>query len=370
VRSLVIGSAMVDTIAIVESDRVERVTMSNAETSFLLLEEGRKTEASEISTHCGGGALNVAVTQARLGLDVSALVRLGRDGRGAAVLARMADERIDPRWVVRDATVPTGAAVHIASHERNAAIFTFRGANTLLRPEELPDAAFAVDLVVVAPLSNQSADCFPTIVAKAKTSGARVVANPGVRQLSARRGAFHDCLARIDVLSVNRSEADAMVPGLVARFGEGGPTLPLAPDEPPPALAARGLRSGGFEMSLPSFYGALLSLGVGAVMVTDGAGGAFAGADGRLVHCPALATEIAGTAGAGDAFIATFAAYHAQGRGVEAAIRAATINAASVMGHVDTQTGLLTAAALEARLPDAAKTLPLRAWPIGAGGTP
>lgn len=358
---------MVDTIAIVENERVERMTMRNAETSFLLLEEGRKTEAQEISTHCGGGALNVAVAQARLGLDVAALVRLGQDERGEAVVARMAREGIDARWVVRDRIVPTGAAVHVASHERNAAIFTFRGANTLLRPEELPDAAFAADLVVISPLSNQSADRFPLIVEKAKAGGALLAANPGLRQLSARRGALNECLARIDILSVNRAEADAMVPGLIGRFGEGGPSLPLAPDEEPPALVARGLRSGGFEMSLLAFFRALLAMGTRLVLVTDGGGGAFVGGDGRIVHCPALPTEIAGTAGAGDAFVATFAAFVALGRGVETAARAATINAASVMTHVDTQTGLLPMAAVESHLAEHATRLPLRVWPIDEG---
>jgi ribokinase len=363
-RSLVIGSAMIDTIAIVESERVERMTMRNADTSFLLLEEGRKTEALEISTHTGGGAMNVAVALARLGLDVAALVRLGRDARGDMVLARMKEEGIDPRWVVRDPNVPTGAAVHVASHERNAAIFTFRGANTLLVPGELADEAFAVDLVVVSSLSNQSADCFPLIVQKAKAAGAMVAANPGVRQLSARSGALHDCLGRIDILSINRVEADAMVAGLIGRFGEGGPALPLEPGEKPPGLAIRGLRSGGFEMSLDAFVGALLTLGPRAVVVTDGADGAFVGTRGQLVHCPVLTAEIAGTAGAGDGFVATFAAFVALGRGIADALRAATVNAASVMTHVDTQSGLLSLADIEARMAETAERLPLRTWTL------
>jgi ribokinase len=46
-KVLTIGSAMIDTIAIIGSARIERMTMLNAECSFLLLEEGRKTEAQE-----------------------------------------------------------------------------------------------------------------------------------------------------------------------------------------------------------------------------------------------------------------------------------------------------------------------------------
>src|SRR3990170_1856570 len=116
-KVLTIGGAMIDTIAIIESDRIERMSMLNAETSFLLLEEGRKTEALEVSTHCGGGGVNAAVAMARLGV------------------------------------------------------------------------AFAVDLVYVSNLSNKSADCYPTIIDKAKSNGALVAVNPGVRQLSARGGA-------------------------------------------------------------------------------------------------------------------------------------------------------------------------------------
>ena len=72
-KALTIGSAMIDTIAIIESSRIERMTMLNADTSFLLLAEGRKTEAVEVSTHTGGGAINVAVAMARLGIDVACI---------------------------------------------------------------------------------------------------------------------------------------------------------------------------------------------------------------------------------------------------------------------------------------------------------
>ncbi len=171
-KALTIGGAMIDTIAIIESDRIERMSMLNAESSFLLLEEGRKTEALEVSTHCGGGAANAAVALARLGFEVAALVKLGRDERADLILARFKQEGIDTRWVVPDARAPTGASVLVSSHERNAAVFTFRGANTLLEPGDLKEAAFAVDLVYVANLSNQSADCYPGIIAQAKAHGA------------------------------------------------------------------------------------------------------------------------------------------------------------------------------------------------------
>ena len=69
---------------------------------------------------------------ARLGLDVAALVKLGKDARAETVLAHLMQEGVSTRWAMRDGRAPTGASVLVSSHDRNAAIFTFRGANTLL----------------------------------------------------------------------------------------------------------------------------------------------------------------------------------------------------------------------------------------------
>jgi ribokinase len=354
---------MIDTIAIIESDRIERMSMLNAETSFLLLEEGRKTESLEVSTHCGGGAINTAVAMARLGLDVATLIKLGHDDRAQMILSRLKAEGISTRWINRDGSAPTGASVLLSSHERNAAVFTFRGANTLLEADDLHDEAFAVDLVYVSNLSNQSADCYPLIIEKAKSNAALIAVNPGVRQLSARAGAFEKCLPDVGILTINRPEADVMVASLVAKFGEGGQALALESGERPPALVARGLVGGGFEMSLRAFLGALRKLGAKCVLLTDSRSGAFACVDDEILFCPALEAEVAGTAGAGDAFAATFAAYLALGRTAAEALRAATINAASVVTHVDTQTGLMRQDAVEARLM-AAREPELRRWPL------
>lgn len=363
-KALTVGGAMVDTIAIIESDRIERMQMRNADTAFLLLEEGRKTEALEVGSHVGGGAINVAVAMARLGHDVATLVMLGRDARAETVLQRLMDEGVSTRFVVRDAGAPTGASVLVSSHERDAAIFTFRGANTLLRPSNISDDALAVDLVYVSSLSNQSADCFPELVARAKAAGAFVATNPGVRQLSARGGVFLDSLAHIDLLTINRVEAETLVPVLVAEFGEGGPSVPCKPGDDLPVLARRGLEGGGFEMTLAGFGRALAARGVRYTVITDGGAGAYVFADDVLTHCPIRRTDVLGTAGAGDSFAATLSAQIASSIPVADALMAAVCNAASVVTYVDTQTGLLDAEALAATV--RAANLSPRAWPIDA----
>ena len=361
-KALTIGGAMVDTIAIIENSGIERMSMLNAGTSFLLLEEGGKTEALEVSTHAGGGGINAAVAFARLGLDTSVLIKLGADGRAEQILAALDRDHISHRWALRDPGAPTGASVHVSSHDRNAAVFTFRGANTLLVPSDLTYEAFAVDLVYIANLSDQAAQCFPEIVEKAQKARALIAANPGIRQLHAHAGAFQGTLPALDILSLNRREADEVVSMLEKDETKDGAPLAFPEGMSPPALAIRGFRHEGRKVPLTAFMRALLGRGVGTVLVTDGQNGAFAASRGGLYHCPARAVTVLGTAGAGDAFASTFAAETAIGSTPDRALQAATLNAAAVLGHVDTTTGLMQRREIDAALDGKIETPNVISW--------
>lgn len=359
-KGLAIGGAMLDTIAIIESDRIERMTMFNAESSFLLLEEGSKTEAIEISTHVGGGAVNAAVAMARLGIEMSILVKLGNDQRATSVLTHLSQEGISLHLVRHDEKMPTGASVLVSSHDRNAAIFTFRGANTLLAAADAPTDAFDQNIVYVSSLSNEAADAFPDFVQRAKAQGALVAANPRVRQLSSRGNAFQDTLKRLDILAINRVEAGTLVPLLAASFGAKGPPTSLHTGEKPPRLFTIGLSGGGHDMSLAPFCKAITRLGPRFVVITDGRHGAYLATPSKILYCTAIEANVVGTAGAGDAFNATFVAAIALGRSPDHALRMASANAAAVVGYADTQTGLLSIASIESRLSEL--SLDVRSW--------
>src|SRR5262249_15592567 len=108
----------------------------------------------------------------------------------------------------------------------------------------------------------------------------------------------------------------------------------------------------------------LARLGPKHVVITDAGRGAFVGAPDAILFGHAFKTEVVGTAGAGDAFGATFTTYVALGRPVEEALRAATINSASVVGYIDTQTGLLKRAELDQRLAPSTEHPGVRRWRI------
>lgn len=347
---LTIGGALIDTIAVIGNGSIERMSMTNADRAFLLLEQGSKTEAEIVSTHPGGGAFNTAVSFARLGFDTAALIKISHDERGNAVQKRLSEEGISADFVVSTRDAPTGASVLISAHDRDAAIFTFRGANTLLEARDLPPQAFERDVVYVAGLSDKSADCFPDIARLAKKAGAFIATNPGIRQLTTRGGAFEESLPQIDLLSMNVDEAEALVPRLMARTGKLTSDSKNGLDQRLPSLLQRGLTNGAFTISLPQFVRALLDLGPRCILLTDGKRGAFAATKGQLTYCPSLKLDAVGTAGAGDAFSSTFVARFATGSSAGEALQAATVNAGSVIRFADTQTGLLTSWKLEQTL--------------------
>lgn len=363
-KAVTIGSAMIDIITIVRNADIERVTMTNATTSFLLLEQGRKIEAESITMHVGGGAVNTAVSLRRLGYEAKAVVKVGRDLNADKVRERLQAENVGTDFVLETPEAATGTAVMVSSHDRNATIFTHRGANRMLRERDIRPEIFAgADLVYVTALSDDSADQFPRILRMAREAGAFVTTNPGIRQLTSRTQAFVDCLPHVDLLTINRVEAAALVPALAANPAsrEGLPRIEVQGDMP--ELLRLGLSFGGFDMGLARFLATMRKLGPRHVLVTDGTGGAYLADDEGIHHCPVLKVRVAGTAGAGDSFASTFAGMMAAGERAELALRAATVNAASVVSFIDTQTGLLPRTDLVARAAAFTDKLPVRLFP-------
>ncbi len=360
---------MIDTIAVIDNDLIERMSMNNADRAYLLLEEGRKTEAALISTHPGGGAINAAVSFARLGCSVATLVKVGNDHRAHAIRDVLQSEGVCADYIQTTEAAGTGASVIVSAHERNAAIFTFRGANSLLEKSDVTAALAAGrtgkwDIVYITGLSDRSADVFPDIVNCAHDNGAFVTANPGIRQLAARGDAFHRSLSKISLLSMNREEAAAMLPHVAGSetSSVSSPKHRSAKRNTDPELMQRGIAASGFALELPQFCRALLNLGPRCIVITDGKHGAYAAVADDIMYCPSLATDVVGTAGAGDAFTSAFTWMYASGAPAGAALQYATVNASSVTQFADAQSGLLREPDLTRALTTNRDKLTLQEW--------
>jgi len=346
-RALSIGTVMIDIITVIADKDIELMTLRNMTSSFLMLEQGRKVESESIETFIGGGAANTAVCMRRLGLDVSILGLVGRDLNGRKIRDRLQQEQIDLSYLATVTEAGSGIAVHISSHDRNAAIFTHRGANCRLTADHVEAVDFsAYDLVYVTNLSNESADQYPLIIARAVQAGCFISSNPGIRQLTKRPRDFLDCLDTVSLLSINRDECAALVPHLLSS-GQPPTAKNPAPDDDMPPLLATGFQIAGFSLGLMDCMKILAGHGPDYVVITDGGQGAYLLHRDQLYYCPPQEAEMQGSAGAGDCFSSTLSRLICAGESPDGALLAAALNAASVISQVDTQSGLLSGDALD-----------------------
>ena len=333
-KAVTFGSAMVDIIAVLESDSIEQLSLSNAHQQFLLVEPGRKVEASSISTHIGGGGLNTGVSLSKLGCTVSPVVKTGDDASRDHVIGHCDEHGLLTDKLLLDQEHHTGSAVMIASHDKNAAIFTQRGANTTLSNDDVKAVTpLDAELVHIAPLSGDSAGLLPHIAMQARNNATFVSCNPGIRQITTRTNTVMTAAKHLDLLCINGAEAAALVPGLSALHENLVWRKPAA-GEPI-------LRSQESLLSLNQFCEALARHGPRYALVTYGSEGAYLFDGETLHHQPILETEVAGTAGAGDSFVSTLAWGLASKYSATDAMLLAAHNASSVVSFVNTTDGLL-----------------------------
>ena len=84
------------------------LTVGEAMALFIAAQPGTLSDVSEFRRTVAGAELNVAVGLRRLGFRVGYVSRVGADSLGEQLLAFMASESIDTRYVTVDGAHPTG----------------------------------------------------------------------------------------------------------------------------------------------------------------------------------------------------------------------------------------------------------------------
>ena len=240
----------------------------------------------------GGKGTNQAVAIARLGVPVRLLTVLGSDDRGRRALAYFREVGIEVSWsaVVEG---PTDVGFVVLPPSGIPAIATAMDRSVELSPEFVRSraAAFEDASVVVCQLEAPPETALEAFRI-ARRHGVWTVLNPAP-VVPVEPELFRLC----DVLVPNEHEAAA-----------------LAGHDGPPGELAAVLRE---------------RLGLGAVIVTAGANGAFLASDGGVEHVTAPPANAVDTTGAGDGFVGAFATRLRAGESLLAAttyaVRAATI---------------------------------------------
>ncbi len=259
-------------------------------------QKGETLVGQEFGMFIGGKGSNQAIAAARLGADVTMIGRLGTDLFGDTFMSSLAQEKIDTRFIVRDAEVGTGVGTPVIDAEGDNSIIIVPRANMRLsvadveRAESTIAAADVLLLQLEVPIeaSQRAAEI-------ARTGGAKVILNPApARELP------DSFLAQVDIMTPNEVETE-FLSGIKVSDTTG---------------AERAARI-------------LLGKGVSAVILTLGDRGALLLTPDVTKLIPAYKVNVVDTTAAGDAFCGALAMGLARGEKIEDAV--AFANAAGAL---------------------------------------
>jgi sugar/nucleoside kinase (ribokinase family) len=227
---------------------------------------------AEIRATAAGTAAGAAVDLAKLGAGVTSFGAIGTDLIGDVLLAALAAHGVGTGGIVRKPGTQTSATILPIRPNGERPALHVPGATRLLQLADIELAPGDFDAVLLGgpdALAGLSGSDLAALVTAAKAGGALVaidVLHPGSERDLARIGA---ALAAADWFWPNEDQLRALT----------GRT------------------------DLERAIGDVLALGTGAVAVTLGAEGCVVtGADGELLHVPAISVPVADTTGCGDGF--------------------------------------------------------------------
>lgn len=241
---------------------------------------GETVVGGTFAKRLGGKGANQAAAAARLGARVWLVGLTGDDDFGREARDDLEARGVDISALGRS-SAPTGVASILVDDDGRNLIAVASGANHALTGPEVAARLSGLRTEEAVLLANLEVpdEAIAATAEHASARGWRFVLNP-----APARPLPEGLLSRCDVLTPNGAEADAL-----------------------------------------GSVGELLSMGVGAVVVTLGADGALVyRGDGSTVHQPTISVDVVDTTGAGDAFNGALAWSLASGHDLEDAVRWAT----------------------------------------------
>jgi len=212
-RIVSIGSALQDVYLIDRDDFSTDINIAGRG-YFDRLELGAKVDIDKVQFSTGGGATNAATTFARSDHESIFMGSIARDPAGKAILDALDKEGIDSSYVSYARGLHTGYSVILLAPSGERTILTCRGASayfSTLDPKDLD--LIQPDWLYVTTLRGDM-DMLDKLFTRAKKLGARIMFNPGMQELDHNKKLI-GLLEDTDVLLVNKTEANTIVPGVL-----------------------------------------------------------------------------------------------------------------------------------------------------------
>ncbi len=282
---------------------------------YMVFGLGDKVTISDAQYSIGGSAANVATGLKKLGFHTSIITAIGEDPAGVDVKSVLSKAGISTSNIKIYKNKKTGFSV-IVSYKGERTIFVYHAfePTSFVLPGDLN-----ADWFYLGPMAQGFEKLYNQVTAEVIKRNIKVAINPGSRQISAGLNSFGGLLKLIEIIFLNKEEAQAIT-GLKG--------VPQVKD------LAKTIHAQGAKI----------------VVITDGQKGAYAynGEDfNRVGIYPA--TRIDAT-GAGDSFASAFLAGIIEEESLIECLKWGVTNSASVVEKVGTQDGLLSKGTIKKRV--------------------
>ncbi len=345
-KVITIGSATMDVFVECDEANIVSVCSKNKSSDFMSYPYGSKIDISTFSSNVGGGGINTACSFAKLGLETSAIFKIGNDIYSDGILEFFKTHNVNLDNIIQKDGTSTGFSIILVSFQGDRTVLAHRGANAEIREDEIHfEAIKEADLIYIAPLNGESNKVLEPIVEFAHANNTKICFNAGTTSI--KRGFQHlnKILSSAHVVVMNKEEA-SMTTGIQVR-----------PDTKTEKFS--------HELIHKDIKQMLQSLKVKdyqIIVITDGNKGAYAYDGENFYFCEPYPSPVVSTLGAGDAFASTFcAALNRTNINIGKALMYGSVNSASVVSKFGATEGQLSFDEIEERL----KTSPDYTYLIG-----
>lgn len=310
-----IGDATIDVLHKIQEASVK--CSLNKEDCQLCVQYADKIPVEEIHFLVAGNAANNAVGGARLGLKTAIYVNIGDDSSGKKIRETLKKEKVDISYLVE----------HKNTRSNYSTVLSFQGERTIFvyhQPwnYELPDLSPA-SWVYLTSISGSfvKSNLYAELYHYLRKNRTRLVYNPGTFQINS--GVKHDpeILKSSEVFIVNKEEAKKI--------------LSYHDQE---------------EVEIKKLLKELAKLGPKIVVITNGQKGSYAYVQEEYYFCDKFPGERIEATGAGDSYASGLMAGLFYDKSIEEVMAWGAINAASVVGQIGPQAGLLSKEEIEKRI--------------------
>jgi sugar/nucleoside kinase (ribokinase family) len=287
---------------------------------MLAFEYGAKIKIDKFINLFGGGAANAAVNLSGLGFKTAAIMEVGDDENGRAMLKNLKEHNISTTLVNTNLKADSGSSFILITKSSERIIFTTRGVNDYLTLNPARLAAIKqAENIYIASLTGSWRKIISQIF---KSGHQKIFWNPGTKQYQAGLKGLAPFLKHTYCLMLNKEEAIQLI------------------------LSDRSniKKSHLFFQDIGNLLKLIQSYGPKIVVITDGNKGASF-YDGVNIYHQKVAKEKkhVDTTGIGDVFNSTFVAGLLFYKGdIVKAAQTASKNAAHKIAYLGAQNGLLT----------------------------